>query len=636
MSSVNEMMKLGNQYASNKQWESAAHEFMRALDTLYLPFIEVGGAAQPGTTIPLYEALEKKGAGPNERMVIELQMDDVKALRTELSALPDSTFPDVGDLMKRTQGIPNVGIFRFSCSLQVSLAVWTIVFYEEQTKDYPKRTLYGPPSELSVRFPTGQPYALILSRTQCRWLKPAVAAQMSYAWAHLAEAATHYTMGMYRVNQILLHESTSAIELRRQDYLRALLLNPSSHWTLAHLGESYRHAANTFTARGAVYPDADDRLKSYVTAIVYLRTAIELAIDNKEKSSWAYAHLGAAIVNTRGFLAWRKKDPPIVEHLLGDWPESWPEGPKEDEPRAAGELVDLNLAFVNRALKLLVRGQEGQGFYYPWAQFYYSGALLAKGALLRDLGIAQLGQLQVALSYYLQPQILDDIMEPGHLSVNPMFEMAAIHHCLQNHTVAWQYAWIGMKWLFKFHFQPGLYALSGCSLLVEIASEHLREKRNPVVNQVPQAQPNDSLIKAAMLLEAPSPMGLPTEPFNDREGLCQFIEESYVKCVRPHVYFWLSPGIELDSNVTVGLTTTLVIIDQFLTVLLKDHPSQSGSQDRVVFELKECKGKIESKLGVTLEPEDSDTRSHPLSLIDTNLHYYIVKRLKSTNVVGGI
>jgi hypothetical protein len=375
---------------------------------------------------------------------------------------------------------------------------------------------------------------------------------------------------------------------------------------------------NNWNKQGKPCPLQDSKLRNYVDAIVRYRKAIELAILKQQDQSWTYAHLGAAIANARAFVAWSNREEkavPLLTALFETWLK-FPELPdhqtsgKADRPtgKRAGSTEEKkpdNVDFVDAALKALVKAQELRGFYYPWAQAYYSGALLLKGAFIQDPDVALLGQLQTAMSYYLQPEILGDLFEPGQLSVNPMFEMAAIlvsmgdakQHDVRSYDKAWTFAWIGMKWLFKSSFQAGLYGLSGYHVLVTIASRIINKKA-----QGPKTEPStfDDLLKKVML-DGTSDL----RPGADRRFLYDLIRQAYETCLVPDFGPWLKSDFELDSNVTMGLVKALFILDDFINV----YPKNLGEKlkdGQLKQKLKDLKKRIEDKLELQMMPEGSD------------------------------
>src|SRR6185369_16290634 len=116
--------------------------------------------------------------------------------------------------------------------------------------------------------------------------------------------------------------------------------------------------------------------------------------------------------------------------------------------------------------------------------------------------IAALGQVVSSHAYYLDPRLALGVFEPSQVAVNPPFEIALVHYwlALANYDSAqkeakcgnkdkarliatqaaddceraWACASIGMRFLFKFNFSPGLQGLAGCRLLEMIALLYMK------------------------------------------------------------------------------------------------------------------------------------------------------------------
>jgi hypothetical protein len=566
---VSDFLKQGNTYAANQEWTSAAIEFMKALDKLY-------GACTPSQPSPsqcaadLYTALEAHVEDPEDP-----NEDPVGPVAPAPAKLLELMIQGFAKMRDGTSDPVEAKCFRFNGFLEPCSPVWTIVFVRSS-----KEKKYG---TLRVSIPV-KSATLIVGKENAQWLEQPIAAQIAYAWAHRAEALVNQTKAMYSLDQVLLAEAVPALDLRKEDYLRALLIDPDRFWTLAHLGEVYRDMANSVPGlMDYLFPEKgnkrEQRLENYACAIIYYRESIDRAISkNMRPSPWAYAHLGAAVVNTRAFVEFdgdRNTDllqKGLLADLLVDWPAEWPE-----ETTAAATAADAvnhtNLRFTNRAMMALVRAQELQGFYYPWAQGYYGGTLLLKSIFSKDqvgqlnAALAQIAQLQTALVYYLQPALLGAVFEPTRLDVNPMFEMAAIQHHVNEYELAWCYAWMGMHWLFRDKFQPGLYGLTGYGLLVTIAYRAGNSGGSP-------RGLSDAMITQAMLNNRSAdinkiPRALPKNWGNMGPFIHQLIEDACSKQIEPHLRFWLRKENRdnLDSDVLLGLQTTLRIMWDFVGVL---------------------------------------------------------------------
>jgi hypothetical protein len=615
MLKVSELLQSGARYTADKQWGNAGAEFAKALTCLYRkallpPSESLEGTGQeigPSAAARLHDKLQKKAKKEEQHDFT----DDREELCGLLEhALGSGSGPQVAELrmlieQTRNSHAHDVAAFRFQRFFEhhegdaadSAEAVWTIVFYSRLHNPCGKKSGHKEKlgwSYVHFKIPTCTSTSFVLSSTRLQKLRPSTAAQMAYAWAHLAEAEATSTMNMYREHQMLLDTAETAVEIRTRYYHRSLLLKPKNPWTLAHCGEVYRNLAN---AVPNTIPDRsgspendnhDKRLSWYVIAIIYFREALALNPDY----AWAHAHLGALVVNTRAFLGFGvldrqdsqllNEEPPALVELLNNWKDSSPDG---KEGKLDSSPRDVNLAFINRAMMSLVRAQELQGFYYPWAQLYYAASLLIKSALTGNREMAHLSQLQTAQGYYLQPELVAEVSEPGQLPVSTNFEFAAIRHHMKQYVPAWTYAWVGMKWLFKFRFLPGLDGLIGCRLLVKIAEDHIHHLHSrQAQGGVHKEEPTD-LIEAAMLApkaKSPEPpdstsFDIPTKPFENYDELQDFIWRSFLRFGSSSVETFLEKGVVLESNARVSLLAVLRTLMYFLQVLDRITKSQDGS-----------------------------------------------------------
>lgn len=605
---VRELMRLGNIYAANKEWGSAMTMFKEALNTLYEPYFTASARWSEPTDFWCRDSL--------------LLADEI----SHNYAMPCSSavFEELRKCAEQNQYARLAG-FRFTKGIaDAEQVVGHLVFHSGADVRY---------DDFTVSFPVGSSASFILTPKGATPVPKPDAILMAYAWAHLAQATAAKMEGLYRQSQILDGAVIPALLQVDQLYAQALLLSPEHAWTLAHRGELHRILANCLLNENNQLQSSTDRLHRYVTSIVYFRRAIDAYRAPRSTSeprsneyAWACAHLGAAVINARAFVG-IKHGYPLLDELLVDWPESWPDagqpaadsvGPQPNDPLAS------MVAYLNRAIKVLVRALESQGFCYPWAQSYYSASLLLKGALDHSLApsqateVAALGQVVSSHAYYLDPQLLQGVFEPAQLAVNPPFELAVIHYskalnrrgkdketAAEDCARAWSYAWIGLKWPFKYHFQEGLQGLTICRLLAKIAKlyQTLKSQQGPH-GQGLNATPAN-LIDAVMLSKlgrspgaSPSLIEVPPTPIETSEELAKFIDRAVSRFGIWQMQPFLNDDTKLNSNIITGLILTHSIIEDFANDVKELGFSSDG--------LKSLNQAIEKRLSKVLLPSLPD------------------------------
>jgi tetratricopeptide (TPR) repeat protein len=583
---VRERMRLGNRYAANKEWGRAMSMFSDSLELLYAPYFLNHNKNSP-VQLPDYWCTDA------------LLFDDGKK-RDASGSQMYTDFLKLRQQLGRPEQSPMAG-FPFRRGLTGSSEiVWHVVFPSHTPGKY---------GAFTDSIPDGAFASYILAPGAVSAVSDSeVVALMAYAWAHLANTMSAKLDELYQLHQILDGRAIPAMEQVDQMYEQALFLKPDQPWALAHRGELQRHLANCLLDEDLKPQCSQKRLKRYVKSIAYLRRAIDIYDDQHSTNgprnrhySWACAHLGAAVVNARAFVGILGKEDPGMQELLADWPADWP----DREPPSSAVLqkppqdpVEFLVQFLNRAMKMLLLALQSAGSYYPWAHSYYSASLLLKGALDDKLPsavatqVATLGQVTSSQAYYLEPGLLKDVFEPVQLGVNPPFELAVIHyskavlHSMQEHPdlvaaaadcrQAWHYAWIGMRWLFKYRFQEGLQGLTVCALLVKVALLYgtMTSQSGTSAETEPcgaEVEGGDcDLIQASRLKILDGSWGtsplfkLPTEIITKREDLVAFIHEA-VRCFAGwQLQLLLNNKTKLNSNIITGLVWTDHLIDHFM------------------------------------------------------------------------
>ncbi|HEX2572344.1 MAG TPA: hypothetical protein VH877_22555 [Polyangia bacterium] len=612
-----QMIELGNHYAANQQWNNAGGVFTQALDSLYKSLrdeILVPSESELHRELRLLLASEssesRTSQGKKDDEVIVLDKEPLFVhLREHI--LQHRQVRDFLDARFVT-------VFSFVNTARTARYM-TIVFYngdkvpcseESQEELAPFSVL---PHKKSFSF-----VLRLEDRIVRLWkMTKAEAKQIAYAWAHLGQADVNSAIGLYYVAQVLSDQGESAILTTARCYQRALLLNPQYAWALAHLGEAFRMLANGWPGTDEHLRLPRKRIYWYNRALVYLHNATQ----QDPRSFWALAHLGATIVNARCFISIILDHADPQQDLLNCWKDQ--NHIEEATP----------WALINYGLKILVLALELQGYYYPWAQAYYAGALLLKTSMFgkfgkdldgdrgKDLGLLALNEALNAL--YLDPSLLKSASEPGQLYVNPYFEQGLIFFFLGKYTLAWQYVWIGMKWVFKYNFQPGLQSLAGCQILVIIAYKYIIQATPstvPLPSECPALIDDSRLGKTYDL-----GFEIPKTPIHTWDKLAVFIESAFNACCEPSVNVLLVPRVRLDTNVRMGLASTMGILYCFEVVL--SQLNDSARAGHLCRKIKDLNRRIANKLhlyfnGDDLEPPGSHQHEafvlgSLLSLIET-------------------
>ena len=559
---IKKQAKLGDVYARNMQWSDASSTFTKALDQLYEEQTTTCAKAISLSGQELATLTKLAEATTSQHNAGAVRTDD-KDFNTGKVALAKLRVKLWKNLPQQAKGDEWQQAEYASSFQSPDCTHWTIVFHGQ--KQYlctiEKRT------SLTVRLPRGSSIAYVVdvASRQARALDKGTAKQLSYLWAHLAQADVKAIMPQYYVHQILSNEGATAVEDAAIYYRHALALRPRYTWALAHLGEVYREIANGWADDALLGQLRTKRGENYLKALLYFHMGIEAAAKNGKTDSeavgeiavatnsasnnddhgndhdyaWACAHLGATIVNARAFMGWDNTEPKFHG--------------------AAFKPCDLD-----EAIEYLVRAQEINGYYYPWAQDYYGGALLLRAVLSPDkivkgqMGI--LSMLHMSTALYLQPELLTSVFEPGQLYVNPFFEISLLVMNNERHSLAWQYAWIGMKWSFKFNFLPGLQRLIGCTILAHLAFGFQKKQKQKRQHKQPKLIENSGLGELIIC-----DFAIPKRPIEDPDALTQFIDDVFTKVCEPLVKPFLTR--EINTKIRMGLMATAFILKTFLEIL---------------------------------------------------------------------
>ncbi|MCA9709701.1 MAG: hypothetical protein KDK70_27935 [Myxococcales bacterium] len=559
-SNVRNLVKLGDYYAANNQWSHAAQTYVLSLEQMYASL----GRGQPMAPIPgLEDALRALHGSPPV------------ALSEQAAA---SALAKLRDGHRGAHGSAELEAASFVTAFQSpGTTHWTVVYHERQELlpfdfqgDHEHESPHGDGS-----VPTGHSTSFVLKiddhGIESVLLPKAKAAQIAYGLAHVAQARVAEAFGLYSEHQILDSDGVPLMMDAASGYRWSLALNPDNAWALAHFGEVYRDIANSWPGNDTSLLLPNRRVEHYIVALLYY----ERAIQADPESSWAHAHLGGAIVNVRAFVGFAyhsgKCNP--LQALLDAW------FPGKDPQVQYDDLLA-------RATDSLSIAQRLKGNFYPWAQVYYAGSLLIKAGASRNPADAQLAQLafvSVMDAYFLQPSLIAESFEPGELYVNSYFQVSLLYLWLERFSLAWAYAYMGMRRTFKFHFIPGLQDLMGLQLLVNVGAA----TSGVVTSEITEGEVAEGgEVAAGVFPHGPGDalsvngVSIPATPIGTEAELLEFIDATVQHVASPTVAPYLCRGIAINTNIRMGLLQAFFILYNFLSVMTLadgDGPSSAGT-----------------------------------------------------------
>lgn len=576
---VRKCSDLGDHYMSNQQWNNAVTMYERALVTLEA--ILEPGAPLPSITPAHLERLaglrgvsfDVQGlAAPGDDHDARQALAQIRSAQMTLEA-------DLGD----ARVWKNIGLLR-----SPSGNSWFFSLY--QSKDLTcGSTTITVPAGLSITWCC----RILGDRVTCTRLTGARARQLSFLLAHLASARVTATMKLYYQAQILISSGIPAIMAQAHLYEHALQIHPENAWALAHFGEVFRDIANGWPGSVDHLSTPGARAADYTRAILYYQESLRIQPD----SFWAHAHLGAAIVNVRGFAGFSGPGAPIhMPDLLALHERYFPDAAQPGHPPAAKdkELLDKGKEHLETAQRLL-------GQYYPWAEAYYAYTLMLLGALDEDdpdnaRNVGVLSTVYLTDAFYLQSTLLSQALEPGELYVNGFFQMGIFSLWLRDYSTAWYYARLGMQRLFKFHFLVGLESLLGCQLLANIAALRLGD---PAASSRETRAPGPLLSDAPLGVMSPQ-IAVPPAPFADSAALVAFLTQTFDVGCKGVTATWLDHAFPLSTSITVGLLQVVFVLDNFSVILQDLGLAGDSAVSALSGSMEELKTTILGRLSMTM------------------------------------
>lgn len=577
---------LGDHYMSNQQWNNAVSMYEKVL--LEVEALLLFGRPLPSITPSHLESLERSNDGFLDTRADTAKGHDLLAREAleQIRTAQAAVGAPIGDV----QDIKNVGVYQ-----SPSGKSWFVSFHQSKVLTCGSVTVTvpaGPSTTFCFRVAGAEVTSVRVTGARAK--------QLSFLLAHVAWANVTATMRLYYQNQILISAGIPAIMAQARIYEVALCLDPDNAWALAHLGEVYRDIANGWPASVADMNTPDGRADDYMRAILYYEEALRL----NPSSFWAHAHLGAAIVNVRGFAGFSVHSaPPRMPQLLALSARWFPRAQVDPAASAAwdaGQDKDI----LTKGKEHLETAQRLLGQYYPWAEAYYAYTLMLLGALDDDQDTAQsigvLSTVYLTDAFYLQSTLLTAAFEPGELYVNGFFQMGLFMLWQKNYTLAWAYTCLGMQRLFKFRFLVGLEALLGYQLFANIAALRLRDKT------ATSAAAKSPLLGSTS--GSPLPLiVIPETPYADAGQLVGFLEEVFELGCKGVVSTWLKSSYPLSSSITIGLLQVVFVLDNFRLILA--DLGGDGAAERLREAMGELQEKILGRLGMTLPEPPSGSKN---------------------------
>lgn len=591
------LINRGNRFASHKKWGNAFVAFSEARD---LMMSSIDDVASLGIIRELRDALSGFGiqsvhASKAHAALKQLRTFHQNASGHDFEATPFISVSPCADTLKkrretqqRTSGF-DLGaapfVRAFPC---LDSERFLVVYHDEKTFTF---------GTVKVTIPTGkQSFAFVVSLDDEDILSAPLTMratrQLSYIEAHVGWMWVTSTMSQYEQGGNLLENGINAILKASMSYHYALRLSPQNDWALAHLAEVYRDIANGWPGSTDSAAMPNERVNNYVRSVVLFQTAVDI----NQHAFWAYAHLGAAIVNVRAFAGpLSDAQTPHELAVLYEW---LFQRPLSDNP------THNDVTFIDKAISALIKAQELTDNYYPWAEAYYAGALVVKGLIkgptARD-SLGLLGTMNALNAFYLDPTMLTECFAPGGLIESGFFSPALLSYWTKQPFLAWQYARMGMGRLFTDNFIPGLPAIIGSQLLANIAAEYIQEKcKNQKVTRDPLFAPQSSV-----------PEWIPLEPISTNEELICFIDSATSHLFRGFIQFWLGEEIVLNTSIYTSLVQCLFVFLNFRKLLQETNEPAAKRHVPQVDSAILC---IMKKLNLQLE----DQNQIPMLLLNYN------------------
>ena len=564
---LSEIVKLANHYASQNQWPNAALTYFGAFEML---------RNRIGESEPIDDLAEVD----YDHLSDELERVDGRYVDLAILAQDSSVARITRALQSRLskQDADKLGGMKYMIAFNPLGTQHWIVVYNDKVSSVLEPSSLEPQNDSgsqgdiveSVRDLRVNPEIADLDsesssflvwnndgKVQVNTITRSKAAQLAYILSHMAWVDVQVMVGLYMEHQILNKQGAPAIFAAARPYQWSLAVVPCDGWTLGHFGDVYRTVANGWPGNLQSLCLPDRRVADYVIALI----CYQRALDVDSESCWDNAHLGAAIVNVRGFVGFQYQPGscPVLDQLMEQW-----FGDVDKEQRYN--------ALIDKAAESLIRAQRLQGWFYPWAQMYYAYALLLKllgGAPDDDLRTtATKSIVNVVDALYIDPTIVATSFEPGELYVNGPFQISLYYIWVREYGMAWAWARRGMVRLFKWHFLPGLDAVLGFQLMANAAVGLLLVGPPDLQSFEPPETPYGVLELLGV--------SVPVVPISTADECIAFIGDVVTRAIAKSLRLFLKHPEWLNTTLEISLVQYFFILTDFqnlLTSVAAKYPS---------------------------------------------------------------
>lgn len=564
---VRRKLKVGDRFASQQHYHVALSHYRSAYEDIL---------SNPGDGVKL------------PAMDLESVQKVLESGKCKSTAIAESQFfADFRDAQARAHGVGLDEFPRMFTYHTTSTNQWIVAYNQVETPAY---------GDLQITIPEGTTQAFVVTigkdGVKSVALPPNKTRLLGYAMAHFAWALAQSTIAIYMNKDVLSDTSWPTILNNLEYFDCSLHLVPDNAWTWAHYADIYRTMGNAWLARMPNFQNRSAsvaglqpptlRIEQYTRALIYFFQAVKL----NPNESWALAHLGATLVNARGY-AGATDDAPMLFAAI--------------RALLAPDLVSdeqLEMRWLRLAFTSLDKAQEIADYYYPWAQLYQADSILLlslfdgkePSQLSHDALVEAL--LQTNFAYILQPKLAEGVFDPGQIYHNPLLQCALMelwrcHQRPDRLAFAWTCAKKGMARLFGNAFVPGVAAVTGYQLLANISSQRiaLGSSENKGASAATFESPN-----------APVPIG-PT-PIDNCEDLCDFIDNVFELVCKPTAEPFLSPDIAVNTTIKMSLVQVYLVLLNLRDLLLATKITQASV---VADKIGAYSMGLREKLGVTMD-----------------------------------
>ncbi len=341
-----EQLELGVSFEKNGQYDHACMAYAEVLKRLY--------------EVPC----EERRVARDEHLLTALELAQTASLLSEPLDLETEGLQPLQDIFDEEGFGRNGHVATLHNNIT---STWNLVFlghwkkssYGEATTSS-DQTEDQPMNEVEIGFTrSSRLFLLKLDGEEHITISSGVAAAplFAFSYAHLGYARVQTMVQLYLVGNVLTDMGAQMIAEAGRFLRFAVLIHPrrkdNYSWALARCAETCRILANSWSSY--FLHETVNRVNFYLRTMLYFSKAIE----QNPRNYWAYAHMGAGVVDLRSFAPGL-----VLRPLEPTWSEMSEEG---DE----WNMLDLAILLFSRAQSLL-------GNYYPWAELFQGGAYFLK------------------------------------------------------------------------------------------------------------------------------------------------------------------------------------------------------------------------------------------------------------------